>query len=121
MSDHEHRERQGSAVSEASDTPPVSPTELGPADPARLTCWLSGRVQGVGMRWWVRSCALELRLVGWAANRPDGRVEVVAEGSRERLDRLLATLRGTGGPGRITAVVEQWSPARGAGSTFLER
>ena len=48
----------------------------------RLTVWLTGDVQGVGMRWWVRARALELGLVGSAANRPDGRVEVIAEGSR---------------------------------------
>jgi acylphosphatase len=73
------------------------------------------------MRWWVRSRALELGLAGWAANRPDGRVEVVAEGTHRGLDQLLAVLREGEGPGRITAVVEQWSPARGVGPDFLER
>ncbi len=48
------------------------------SDPVRLTAWLRGRVQGVGMRWWVRSRALELGLVGTATNLDDGRVEVVA-------------------------------------------
>jgi acylphosphatase len=48
--------------------------------PVRLTAWLHGRVQGVGMRWWVRARALELGLSGWARNTDDGRVEVVAEG-----------------------------------------
>ena len=45
----------------------------------RLTAWVHGRVQGVGFRWWTRSRALELGLTGYAANRPDGRVQVVAQ------------------------------------------
>ena len=48
----------------------------------RVTAWVHGRVQGVGFRWWVRARALELGLVGCAANLDDGRVEVVAEGPR---------------------------------------
>ncbi len=47
---------------------------------ARLTAWVTGRVQGVGFRWWVRSNALELGLAGFAENLADGRVKVVAEG-----------------------------------------
>lgn len=97
---------------------------------ARLTVWLSGRVQGVGMRWWIRSRALELGLAGWARNTEDGRVEVVAEGERGAAEALLELLRAPAGdlskrlarPGRIDAVVERWSAA-GAGelSGFVER
>ena len=49
----------------------------------RMTAWVHGRVQGVGFRWWTRCRALELGLVGHAANLSDGRVEVVAEGPQE--------------------------------------
>jgi acylphosphatase len=78
------------------------------------------------MRWWVRSRALELGLVGWARNLDDGRVEVVAEGPRAACDGLLALLSGAdGSPGRIETVVERWSQARGLAETdgagFLER
>src|SRR6202008_3076109 len=48
----------------------------------RLTAWARGRVQGVGFRWWVRSRALELGLVGWAETLADGRVKGVAEGCK---------------------------------------
>ncbi|MDN5758031.1 MAG: acylphosphatase, partial [Tomitella sp.] len=34
------------------------------AGPVRLTAWVHGSVQGVGFRWWTRSRALELGLVG---------------------------------------------------------
>ncbi len=86
--------------------------------PVRLTAWISGRVQGVGFRWWTRAQARELGLVGSAANLDDGRVQVVAEGSEPVCRELLARLRGPGAPGRVRDVVEQWSAARGGARDF---
>lgn len=89
---------------------------------ARLTAWVHGRVQGVGMRWWIRSRALERGLVGWARNTDDGRVEVVAEGPRADLEAFLTALRdGAGRPGHVTAIAERWSDAGGDLSGFHER
>ncbi|MDI9895232.1 MULTISPECIES: acylphosphatase [Nocardiaceae] len=87
----------------------------------RLTAWVHGLVQGVGFRWWTRSRALELGLVGHATNHADGRVLVIAEGPRQRLDALLELLRGGGTPGRVTLVVESWESARGGLTGFVER
>ena len=87
----------------------------------RLTAWVHGQVQGVGFRWWTRSRALALRLDGSARNLPDGRVEVVAEGPRDRCDRLLAALRGGQTPGQVDTVVENWSAARGGLTGFTEK
>ena len=59
----------------------------------RLTARVTGRVQGVGFRWWVRRQAEGLGLVGWVMNGNDERsVEVVAEGPAPALvtfERLL--------------------------------
>jgi acylphosphatase len=90
----------------------------------RLTAWVHGAVQGVGFRWWTRSRALELGLAGWARNLDDGRVEVVAEGPRDAVDRLEALLRGGETPGRVDAVAVRHTPARPgprAVQGFLER
>ncbi|WP_032387219.1 acylphosphatase [Rhodococcoides fascians] len=87
----------------------------------RLTAWVHGLVQGVGFRWWTRSRALELGLVGHATNHADGRVLVIAEGPRDRLDALLELLRGGGTPGTVTLVVESWGSGRGDLSGFVER
>ena len=87
----------------------------------RLTAWVHGRVQGVGFRWWTRSRALELGLTGYAANRPDGRVQVVAQGPREQCGRLLDLLQGGTTPGRVDTVVADWSPATDPISGFSER
>ncbi len=85
--------------------------------PARLTAWVHGYVQGVGFRWWTRSRALELGLTGYAKNQNDGRVLVVAQGSRAACESLLELLRGAGTPGRVEKVVWDWSenpePIRG--------
>lgn len=86
----------------------------------RLTATVKGRVQGVGFRWWTRARALELGLTGAATNLDDGRVEVVAEGPRERCEALLAALRAGGPPGRVDFVAERWGEVRGE-SGFVER
>lgn len=87
----------------------------------RLTAWVHGHVQGVGFRWWTRSRALELGLTGYASNQPDGRVLVVAQGSREACDRLLELLRGGTTPGSVHRVLEDFAPAGEPMSGFRER
>ena len=59
----------------------------------RLTALVSGRVQGVGYRAFVRRHALDLGLAGYVENLVDGRVEVVVEGRQSDLDRLIVELR----------------------------
>ena len=51
---------------------------------------VSGRVQGVYFRVACREMAQRLGVSGWVRNRPDGTVEVVAEGTRHEVDALLA-------------------------------
>jgi acylphosphatase len=92
------------------------------SEPVRLTAWLHGTVQGVGMRWWIRSRALELGLAGWARNTDDGRVEVVAEGPRDAAEALLDLLRSSPQrPGRVCSVVDRWSEPDGRMRGFAER
>lgn len=79
------------------------------APETRVTAFVAGRVQGVGFRWWTRSLALELGLVGHARNLDDGRVEVVAQGPQDKVHDLLALLgeqpSSRRRPGRVTSVV----------------
>jgi acylphosphatase len=87
----------------------------------RLVAWVHGHVQGVGFRWWTRSRALELGLTGYAANRPDGRVHIVAQGSRDACEQLLQLLRSGKTPGQVDNIVVDWSPRGEAISGFSER
>ncbi|BBX03381.1 acylphosphatase [Mycolicibacterium moriokaense] len=87
----------------------------------RLTAWVHGHVQGVGFRWWTRSRALELGLTGYASNRPDGRVQVVAQGPRRDCEKLLELLQSGKAPGRVDKVIADWSEVGETLSGFIER
>jgi acylphosphatase len=96
--------------------------ESGPDGPpegaVRMTAFVHGFVQGVGFRWFTRSRAMELGLVGSATNLADGRVEIVVEGPQQACDELLAWLRSGDTPGNVDQVVEQFAPARGTFKRF---
>lgn len=91
-------------------------------EPARLTAWVRGEVQGVGFRWFTRAAALRVGgLVGFALNLGDGRVQIVAEGTRERCELLLEWLRGEDTPGSVDGVTEIWDTPRGGYRGFAIR
>lgn len=60
---------------------------------SRMHVRVTGVVQGVGFRWFVRERARRLGLAGWVRNLPDGSVEVFADGDQGQLDLLLGELR----------------------------
>jgi acylphosphatase len=85
---------------------------------ARLDARITGRVHGVGFRYFVYREAQSLGLVGWVANEPDGSVQCVAEGPRDRLEALLDLLR-EGPPAAIVEGVSvAWMPASQTFGTF---
>jgi acylphosphatase len=79
----------------------------------RLHAYVSGRVQGVGFRFFVVDVAHRLGLTGWVRNLPDGRVEVVAEGKEERLWQCLELLRQGPRLAFVSEVHHRWEPATG--------
>jgi acylphosphatase len=54
---------------------------------------VSGRVQGVGFRFFAERTAREVRVHGWVRNLPDGNVETVVEGDEEAVAGYLDRLR----------------------------
>ncbi|MBC9711629.1 acylphosphatase [Streptomyces sp. TRM66268-LWL] len=88
----------------------------------RMVAWVRGRVQKVGFRWFTRAKALEIGgLVGFALNLDDGRVQVVAEGTRSGCEQLLDWLQRGDTPGRVDGVTEIWDTPRGIYETFAIR
>ncbi|MEU5052897.1 acylphosphatase [Streptomyces sp. NPDC021096] len=85
----------------------------------RLTAWVRGHVQGVGFRWFTRANALRIgELIGFASNLADGRVQVVAEGSRQGCEQLLDWLQKGDTPGRVDGVTEIWDTPKGGYDGF---
>ena len=54
--------------------------------------FFSGTVQGVGFRFAVQRYARDLGLTGWVRNLSDGRVEVLAQGEKKKLERLICSV-----------------------------
>jgi acylphosphatase len=54
---------------------------------------VSGRVQGVGFRWFVRDAAQRIGLRGDVCNLPDGRVEIRLRGTETCIESLIDTVR----------------------------
>jgi len=75
--------------------------------------WLiSGRVQGVGYRYFAQCAASGLGLTGYARNLADGRVEVYAVGAPAKLDELAGALRRGPRWSDVRAVEEQEAEVR---------
>lgn len=80
---------------------------------ARLRAKIHGRVQRVYFRDFTRTRARGLGVAGYVRNLMDGAVEVVAEGQKEDLEKLVSALR-TGPPSaQVEKVDVEWGPAQG--------
>jgi acylphosphatase len=66
---------------------------------------ITGRVQGVGFRFFTEDAARRESLHGWVRNLPDGGVEIVAEGDAEAVDRFERNVR-HGPPGARIEQIE---------------
>lgn len=66
-----------------------------------LHVFVSGRVQGVFFRSTAKQLADEFGIIGYAKNLPDGRVELLIQGTKETLDKFLERLKARPGFGAI--------------------
>ena len=77
-------------------------------DRQELHAWVSGRVQGVGFRYFVIENAVSLGLRGYVRNESNGDVEVLAQGTRPVLERLLTLLRRGPSAAYVREVRQKW-------------
>jgi acylphosphatase len=87
----------------------------------KLRAIVSGRVQGVGFRYFVQKAAGDLDLTGWARNLPDGSVEVEAEGEDDKLEQFRRKLQLGPALSRVDDVKESFSESDGNYSGFSVR
>lgn len=73
-----------------------------------LRATVHGRVQGVGFRYFVVERALSLGLRGYARNAYNGSVEVLAQGPRPALEKLLTLLRRGPAAADVREVESEW-------------
>ena len=92
--------------------PEQSPTLAPATSRHRLKIFYSGRVQGVGFRHTAKTLAAGFEITGIVRNLPDGRVELVAEGSREELEAFRDAIRGAGLAGFIRDESVSWGDAQ---------
>lgn len=74
---------------------------------------VTGRVQGVGFRYWTKRMADQRDIRGWVANRYDGTVQVFAEGSSDALEALYRLL--VAGPPASSVDSVTWQAAEPTG------
>jgi len=71
---------------------------------------IQGRVQGVGFRYFAVRSALRLGVAGWALNRADGSVEVLAQGEHTSLEELARLLEEGPAASRVDNVQSSDAP-----------
>lgn len=84
----------------------------------QVHAFFSGTVQGVGFRFTAQRLAKQLRVCGYVKNLPDGRVEMLAEGSEGGLKDLLAAIQDSSVGPYIRDVEVDWGSAKRSYSTF---
>ena len=72
---------------------------------------VTGRVQGVGFRWFVNELAALEGAGGWVTNRPDGAVEALIQGEAEALARIERQIRRGPPAARVETVDVMDEPA----------
>lgn len=79
---------------------------------------VEGRVQGVFFRAHTQEVALGLGLRGWVKNRRDGRVEVLLEGDKAKVDRMIQWCHQGPSGARVTGVRVAWENYAGEFEDF---
>jgi acylphosphatase len=84
----------------------------------RVHVWVTGLVQGVFYRYTTKETAKALGLTGWVRNLSDGRVEFVAEGDKETVDKLINWSHEGPTHARVEHVQTEWEEYTGEYSKF---
>ena len=89
-----------------------------PRSRKRVHIFVTGRVQGVGFRYFTIQEAQRSGVLGWVRNTHDGRVETVAEGTEEQLSEFIAAMHRGPNFAHVTNCEVSWMEAEGKFSQF---
>ena len=79
-----------------------------PEDTLTVNMKITGKVQGVGFRYFVLRQAQKLGINGWVNNKPNGAVEALAQGDKEDLEQFIAKVKQGPAFSRVEDVSLNW-------------
>lgn len=85
----------------------------------RTRIFISGRVQGVFFRQNTRKKVRELGITGWVKNLANGRVEVLMEGEKDKVENLIEWLRKGPIIARVDGIEVFWEEYKGEFNDFV--
>lgn len=88
------------------------------SEKARAHLIVKGLVQGVFYRATTQETAQSIGITGWVRNLANGDVEVVAEGEKEQIEKLISWCRKGPPVARVSSVEVEWQEAKGEYSSF---
>jgi acylphosphatase len=91
---------------------------MGNKDLTSVRAIVYGYVQGVFFRAFASHWASELGLTGYVRNLPNGAVEVLAEGEKKQLEKLIGYLKVGPPAAKVEKVVTEWAEYTGKYSDF---
>ncbi len=80
--------------------------------------FITGFVQGVGYRYFVKKIAKELGLRGWVKNLPDGRVQAEFYGEKEKIEKAIEKLWEGTFLSKVRNIDIDWIDAEGSHDEF---
>ena len=80
--------------------------------------FISGFVQGVGFRRFVKHHAIKLGLTGWVKNLADNRVEVLLQGSKEQIEKIIAVCKKGAFLSEVKDVAVEWEDTSESFNSF---
>lgn len=84
----------------------------------RAHVFIEGWVQGVFYRAWTKDTALKLGLSGWVRNLADGRVELVCEGEKKEVNKLIELIKEGPRMAKVSHIDINWEEALGEFKNF---
>jgi acylphosphatase len=88
------------------------------SEQVRAHVWVTGRVQGVGFRAFVQQSGAQIGVIGWVRNVGWNRVEAVAEGGRDQVERFIEAMQRGPRAARVDETKVEWETPTGEFRAF---